>query len=251
MNVVSVKSLSIGEGRTKVIIPLVGKNEAELFDELKQLNTVDYDVVEWRIDHFDQVSDSEAVLKMAKQMQSILIQKPLLITFRTHKEGGVKQMSDADYLALNLVLIKSGYTDLIDVEIESEPNLVECLITEAKKYNVKVITSFHDFQRTPTKDELIAKFIKMQNKGADILKIAVMPNSTQDVLTVLEATSEMKEKFATQPIVSMSMGKLGLISRISGATFGSSMTFGSLGNASAPGQLKVAELNQILTLIEQ
>ena len=61
----------------------------------------------------------------------------------------------------------------------------------------------------------------MQDYGADIPKMAVMPKSKQDVLTLLSATLEMSEQFADRPIITMSMAGTGVVSRLTGETFGS------------------------------
>ena len=91
----------------------------------------------------------------------------------------------------------------------------------------------------------------MQELHADILKIAVMPKNRQDVLTLLAATEEMERKDAKSPLVTMSMGGLGVISRCAGESFGSSITFGAAEKASAPGQLEVSELKKILDTIHK
>ncbi len=89
----------------------------------------------------------------------------------------------------------------------------------------------------------------MQDLGADLPKIAVMPQSPQDVLTLLAATLTMKEKYATRPLITMSMGKSGGVSRVTGRLFGSAMTFGTVGQASAPGQIAIAKLREVMDML--
>ena len=89
----------------------------------------------------------------------------------------------------------------------------------------------------------------MQKENADIAKIAVMPESERDVLILLEATQEMASNYADRPIVTMSMKGMGAVSRIAGETFGSAMTFGSLEEVSAPGQLELSKLKAILEIM--
>ena len=90
----------------------------------------------------------------------------------------------------------------------------------------------------------------MQDMGADIPKIAVMPKSESDVITLLDATQEMHTKYADGPIITMSMGK-GVISRMCGEFFGSSMTFGAVGQVSAPGQTPVDQLSDVLAVLHR
>ena len=86
----------------------------------------------------------------------------------------------------------------------------------------------------------------MQELGADICKIAVMPQTTADVITLLDATQEMYHKHADRPLITMSMGSLGVVSRVSGATFGSSATFGAAKKRpQLHGQVSVDELRSI------
>ena len=116
---------------------------------------------------------------------------------------------------------------------------------------MKVIVSNHDFDKTPDKDEILERLIKMQKLGADIPKIAVMPTCKKDVITLLAATEEMATNHCDTPIITMSMGSMGLISRLCGEAFGSALTFGAIGKTSAPGQMNVEDLSKILSLIHE
>ena len=70
---------------------------------------------------------------------------------------------------------------------------------------VKVVASNHDFHKTPAKSDIIYRLRKMQDMGADIPKIAVMPQNKRDVLTLLATTEEMVTDYADRPIITMSM----------------------------------------------
>ena len=91
----------------------------------------------------------------------------------------------------------------------------------------------------------------MQELGADIPKIAVMPQNKKDVLILLSATREMSEEHADRPIITMSMAGTGVISRLCGEVFGSALTFGAAGKASAPGQMGVEDLKTVLELLHK
>lgn len=250
MKIVQVKEVIIGADSPKIIVPLVGKNQQELVEEAQLLQTLDCDLVEWRIDFFEEIHDFEKIAQLSKELVDILGSKPLLFTFRTQKEGGEIAFSDDNYFALYNYIIEYGTIDLLDVELFMEENRVKEIIQQAHHRHIKIVMCNHDFEKTPTKEEIIDRLCKMQEKDADICKIAVMPNQTIDVLTLLEATEEMKRKYANRPIVTMSMGSLGTISRLAGETFGSAMTFGAAKRASAPGQVPVSELRQILKIVK-
>ncbi|EOL44250.1 type I 3-dehydroquinate dehydratase [Enterococcus caccae] len=246
MNTVTVKGVTLGSGSPKIIVPLVGKNEKELIAEAKHLLPVDCDLVEWRVDFFDQVADYQAVVEMSKKIAEILADKPVLFTFRTKQEGGEIAFSDEQYFGLYKTVIENGVIDLLDVELFMDEKQVQETIGAAHNKGIKIVMCNHDFDKTPTKEEIVSRLCRMQEKNADICKIAVMPQSSEDVLTLLEATNEMKTKHADRPIVTMSMGQLGMVSRMSGEVFGSAMTFGAAKKASAPGQVPVGQLREIL-----
>ncbi|HEY5575805.1 MAG TPA: type I 3-dehydroquinate dehydratase, partial [Clostridiaceae bacterium] len=151
---------------------------------------------------------------------------------------------------LNKAAIESGAIDLVDVELFSTPEKINSLIKFAKENNVKVIMSNHDFFKTPAKEEIVSRLVKMQEYGADITKIAVMPKSEEDVLTLLSATLEMKKVKGDRPCITMSMASLGVISRLSGELFGSCMTFAAARQISAPGQVSVKDARHILNLLK-
>ena len=112
-----------------------------------------------------------------------------------------------------------------------------------------MIGSYHDFEKTPTKEEMIQRLLFIDQMGADIPKMAVMPHNGQNVLDLMQATLLAKEKTSTKPLITMAMGDLGKITRIAGISFGSAVTFGCLGKASAPGQIEVENLRKTLSLL--
>lgn len=246
MNTVTVKNVTLGSGSPKIIVPLVGKNEGELIEEANHLVTIDCDLVEWRVDFFDQVADFSAAAEMSKKLAKILSDKPVLFTFRTKQEGGEIAFSDEQYFGLYRAVIENGAIDLLDVELFMDDALVRQTIQAAHEKDIKIVMCNHDFDKTPNKDEIVSRLCRMQEKNADICKIAVMPQSSDDVLTLLQATNEMKQVHADRPIVTMSMGQLGMVSRMCGEVFGSAMTFGAAKKASAPGQVPVGELRDVL-----
>lgn len=249
MNTVKVRNIEIGAGAPKIIIPIVGVTKEEILDAARSFATVTYDVVEWRVDWFEGVFDFAKVEEVLKELRDILGDKPLLMTFRTSKEGGEKAISDADYIDLNVKAAQTGYVDFVDVEIFTGDDVVSTIIDKAHAAGVKVIASNHDFHKTPAKSDIIYRLRKMQDMGADIPKIAVMPQNKKDVLTLLAATEEMANDYADRPIITMSMAGTGVISRLCGEVFGSSMTFGAVGKASAPGQMGAEDLNTVLALL--
>jgi 3-dehydroquinate dehydratase-1 len=184
-----------------------------------------------------------------KDLREVLGDMPILMTFRTSKEGGEKAIEDEVYADINIKAAQTGYVDLVDVEVFTGDEIVKKIIDGAHAAGVKVVASNHDFFKTPDKDDIVGRLRKMQDLGADIPKIAVMPQNKKDVLTLLAATEEMANEYADRPIITMSMAGTGVISRLAGEVFGSALTFGAAAKASAPGQMGVQDLKQVLTLL--
>lgn len=246
MNPVIIRNVSIGNGMPKICVPIVGKTREEILMTAKEILNTPADLVEWRADYFEAVFEMQKVVALSAELREVLGDMPLLFTFRTKQEGGEKELNPRVYAMLNQMMIASGNIDLVDVEVFSGEKEALAIIEAAHKYGVKVVGSNHDFAKTPDKDEIVRRLCYMQSVGVDIPKIAVMPQDKKDVLTLLAATEEMVSKYASCPIVTMSMSEMGVVSRISGATFGSAITFGALGEASAPGQIQVEKLKNIL-----
>ena len=239
MKPVVVRNVAIGEAIPKICVPIVGKTIDEILNQAKHICEIGADVVEWRVDWFEEVNNYESVENAAKQLRDILGETPILFTFRTAKEGGERAIEPDEYV------------ELVDVEAFIGDTYVEKVVKTSHECGVKVIASNHDFRKTPPKAELISRMRKMQELGADISKIAVMPQSTEDVLTLLSATEEMRRCYADRPVITMSMAGTGVVSRMCGEVFGSALTFGAAGKVSAPGQIDVEELRTVLGIIHK
>ncbi|AOR23821.1 type I 3-dehydroquinate dehydratase [Clostridium taeniosporum] len=249
--VVQVKNVKIGEGVPKICVPIVGKNIKEVLEEARILTNLNIDIVEWRVDFFKDVLEIEKVKSTLLRLTEILINIPILFTFRNKVEGGEKEVSIEYYIKLNSEIAKTKLADLIDVELFIGDKVINEIVDVCHKNNIKVVISNHDFNKTPHKEEIVSRLLRMIELKADLPKIAVMPNSESDVLTLLCATNEMKEKYPNNPIITMSMNSIGVISRISGEIFGSCLTFGSSKKASAPGQIEAKELHSVLQLLHK
>lgn len=249
MKTVKVKNITIGADIPKICVPIVATTELAILEEAKNLSSIKLDIVEWRVDYFDYADDLVKVKNILAALVNILTDIPILFTFRTQKEGGQRHISITNYIELNKEIASTGLVDLIDIEVFTVYESVTDIIQTAHKHNVNIILSSHDFEKTPPKDDMIYRLRKMQNLGADIVKIAVMPQSKLDVLELLETTAIMSENYSNTPIVAISMGTLGLITRLSSEIFGSAITFGATKNTSAPGQINANDLNNIVNII--
>ena len=114
---VTVKNITFQEGETLICVPLIGKTLAELQNNARALATAGADIIEWRVDHFTQVRETEQVLLALGEIRQLLKEIPLLFTFRSKKEGGETEISDEAYFELNRQAAVSGLTDVIDIEL--------------------------------------------------------------------------------------------------------------------------------------
>ena len=251
VNPVLVRNIEIGSGMPKVCVPIVEKTREDILSTAKAICSTEADLVEWRADWYEDVSAFSEVIKTADMLRSILGETPLLFTFRSAREGGEKELSLESYAALLENVAKTGFVDLIDVEVFSGDDAVKNIIQTAHAHGVKVIASNHDFEGTPAREELVARLCKMQDLGADILKIAVMPQTRSDILTLLSVTEEMSSRHTSRPVITMSMGRTGTLSRLCGEVFGSAVTFASFGKVSAPGQIAIEDLKAGLRLLHK
>ena len=249
MKNLTIKNVTFNSGLPKICVSLCATNQQELVKQAeKYCQRGGFDVLEWRLDYFSELS-LPTLLAAAKQLRTLCQNYIILATFRTKQEGGEQTITLNDYFALNYALIESNTIDMVDLELLLAPEKVAACIRYAHQVNVAVVVSNHDFVKTPSEAEIINRLCQMQNMGADLAKIAVMPHTPQDVLCLLSATNKMVQHHATIPVITMAMGKLGLISRLSGEIFGSAMTFGCIDYASAPGQIQLAELRKILDIL--
>lgn len=243
---VKIRNMMLGEGIPKICVPIVERTEQEVLLSARRVFEAKPDIVEWRMDFLQGIGEQKKLQELLPFLRENLEDLPLLCTFRTKSEGGEQEISREMYEELNQKVINSKMADAIDVELFLGEETVKPLLLAAHEAGMAVIGSNHDFYKTPAKEEIVNRLCKMQEMGMDVAKIAVMPQSEADVLTLLDATREMKEKHADSPVITMSMGAKGVISRMTGEIFGSSLTFAMLGKASAPGQVPLEELKDIL-----
>ncbi|GGN97848.1 type I 3-dehydroquinate dehydratase [Saccharibacillus kuerlensis] len=250
--IVEVRGVRLGEGVPKICVSMTGRTKEELLEEAELLRSIKPDFAEWRVDFFeavDSLDDSfEEILAVLAELRELLENTPLIFTFRSSREGGQRELAEDKYIRLNREAAASGHADMIDIELFMGENIVRELAAEVRRIGALSIVSNHDFHGTPSKEELTARLRLARELGADVPKIAVMPHNPGDVLALLEATYIVSSD-GIGPIITMSMDRTGVVSRIAGGTFGSALTFGAAKKASAPGQLAVAELRGILNTL--
>ncbi|MCZ4058490.1 type I 3-dehydroquinate dehydratase [Pantoea sp. LMR881] len=246
-----VGNLTLGLGQPAIIVSTSGQDEASVLKETQQAaQTSEVNIVELRVDKLDFATDARRVMQLGQAMRRDLKGKPLLLTFRTQGEGGEKAPGDALYSELYQQWLAAGFADMIDIEMHIGEQPMRKLVAAAHQKHIAVVMSWHDFNHTPPNEEMLKRLEWQAAQGADVLKIAVMPKTPEDVNRLTTITWQMRQR-SDRLLLTMAMGGQGTISRISGEIYGSNLTFGSLGQASAPGQLAVGVLWQTLKALHE
>lgn len=237
--------------KPRICVPITGRTKEQVFLEatdLMQHYAEVTDIVEIRIDYLKEKKDKTFLTSLLQELKAILQNIPVLCTFRTKAEGGEQELTLNEYEEILDICLDSGAIDWLDVEFFRDDALFRRICQKAKAKQVTIVASSHDFSQTSPSKELFLILQQMEQAGADIAKIAVMPQNEKDVLSLLEASCFAKEHLKI-PFIAISMGKLGTVSRLCGETFGSCLTFGTAGKASAPGQIDAKKLKEILQIL--
>lgn len=246
------KAKVIGESKeTMICTPLVAKNREGIVAELREVLIKQPDIIEWRADFFAGIANTREVVGMAQELSMIARDIPLIFTIRSMREGGQPIMLSAEEaIELNAAICKETDFAYVDCELSNLPQHITYLCSVAAEAGTKIIGSYHNFECTPGRDFLAGKFTEAEQYGLDVAKIAVMPQKLDDVLALLSATLEARNTL-TIPIITMSMGRYGAVSRLVGGVFGSSLSFAVGVESSAPGQIPVDDLRTVLGIIEK
>ena len=242
----------IGNGTLPIVItPLVGKTQAAILDEVAAIIPKAPDLLEWRIDFFEAIGNIQAVIETALAIRAASKGIPVLLTRRNASEGGQPlTIAEPAVVAMYTAACQAKCVELIDYELSNAPGDLQHLRDVSRANGVGMIMSYHNFQMTPDAATLDKKFATATQLGADVAKVAVMPQSDRDVLELLAATSRARETLDL-PLISMSMGGIGSISRIMGWIYGSAATFAVGKSSSAPGQIAIEELRTTLAIVRQ
>ena len=270
------KNKKLGQGMPKICIHIVERTQAAIMDVAAELRYSVADLVEWRADYYEDLQCPDRLQETIVKLGQALGDKELLFTIRTNDEGGEQQIIFADYASILVAVADLPEIHYMDVEMFSGMRSQSQKMWEQAGHHsqiweyedheayapirgllrqlhhrVTVIGSYHDFEKTPPAAEITKRLVLMQRLGADIPKMAVMPQKQEDVLALMTATWEAKKLIDPVPLITMSMGGMGLISRVAGESFGSAVTFGCMGKPSAPGQIEAEQLQQMLAVLHE
>lgn len=233
--------------RPKICVPIVASLRDQIIIEAERISRLPVQMAEWRIDYF--AGYERELPGMIEEVKTALGGKELIITLRTEAEGGEANGSRFDYFNFIASVLEQGCADYVDAEINRDPKRLTELCQHYKGRFTKVIGSCHDFHHTPGKEFIVQTLGQAKQCGCDVGKFACMPQSREDVDTLLSATAEYKDREPAYPVITMSMGERGVPSRLYGGLYGSEISFGSAGMTSAPGQVSYETMIEIFDRI--
>ena len=231
---VSLRGLTLTVARPRIIVPLFARDPAALCSLAKAASADPAaELVELRLDPLpaDEFLNALALVRG-------IVDKPLVVTIRTRAEGGELALTPDAYAAHCRALLARGGVDVLDIEWRACGAFRAELRDAAHAAGAAALFSEHHFDATPATDAMADTLTGMADAGADIAKLAVMPRCAADAARLLEATARAADARPDTPLITMSMGPLGAVTRFCGGAFGSCATFGvtSGTSASAPGQ---------------
>jgi 3-dehydroquinate dehydratase-1 len=246
---IEIRGKTLGGDTPLICTPLVGRTRERVLAEAASVTARNPDAIEWRVDYFDAIGDTAAVLETGRALRAAVGNAPIIFTRRSIKEGGEPiAIGDAEIVRLYDAVGASGLVDFLDFEMSNDAGHVRSVRESARGHGTRVILSYHNFSYTPGLDFLVQRFLEAERLGADVAKVAVMPRDRADVLTLLAATAQAEAK-ARIPLISMAMGSLGAVTRMFGGVFGSSLSFAVGEGSSAPGQMPIADLRAVFDVI--
>jgi len=248
---IQIKDRVLGGGTPLITMPFVGKTVEALLEECRTALDHRPDLVEWRADYFEGIGDPARALEGLKALADGLGGIPLLFTLRSALEGGAQILTDEARLAVIDAVVATDLVSLVDIEAASPQSLIEPVRALTRDHGVVLILSSHDFKATPEVDDMVARLIEAQSLGADVVKLAVMPQSREDVLNLMLASVRYNDLPDATHAVTISMSGDGLISRLAAGFSHSVITFCAGKGVSAPGQVPVDDMRGPMVLLAQ
>ncbi|MBB5346625.1 type I 3-dehydroquinate dehydratase [Desulfoprunum benzoelyticum] len=246
---IRIRNVVIGGPLPLICLPLVAATRAELIAQAQGLAALQPDLVEWRADGFGAVEDVAACLSALDELRRTIGEMPLIFTCRIDREGGMRTLAPAKRLEIIVAAIASGAVDLVDIELGNGREFIDAVRQHTRANRVALILSYHNFKETPDETFIYNTLLAAWQAGADIPKLAVMPREYRDVLVLLSATDRARNSVIDSPLVTISMGEQGAVSRVAGGLFGSDITFAVGTAASAPGQIPIAQLRSGMAVL--
>ena len=204
--------------------------------------------IEFRLDYFEKIMEIKSS-KLSKLVKTVPV--PVILTLKEVNEKNHLKIPEKKRYELIIKSIEAR-PSFIDIETHFEEEVIKKLHSIAMKNGVGVIYSYHDFNSTPSGQDimiLVSNFLNKcpglengslnKTKPRSILKMVFFANSFQDNNAVLNVCQELSKKRIN--FVCFNMGKKGLFSRIFSITKGALFSFAKLEETpeTASGQIPI------------
>mgnify|MGYP000212134084 CR=1 FL=1 len=220
-----------------ICIPVAGRDVREVILKAERASELG-DLLEIRADFLRDLRGLEDLYSLRE------IGKPLILTVRSRYEGGMFEGGEEERIDLILELNEILRPDYVDVEVMSNiaPRVVEEVGGAAK-----ILMSYHDFNRTPEREELEEIVRRARSTGGDFVKIATLVERREDAITIVNLLEKGSD------VIPVPMGRLGCVLRSILPFLGVPFTYASLegGEKFAPGQPSAEVLREIWSLLKR
>ena len=223
----------------KLVVSLMPKRfeEAQAIDANRY---VDADIIEWRADFLPK----DEILQVAPAIFEKFAGRELLFTLRTRAEGGEIDLSAQEYVQVIKDVTQLYQPEYVDFEYFGNKDVFDQMLDFPN-----LVLSYHNFQETP--ENMMEILSELTSLNPKVVKVSVMAHTEQDVLDLMNFTRGFKTLNPEQEYVTISMGKVGKVSRITSDVTGSSWSFASLDVASAPGQISLSNMKKIREILNE
>ena len=223
----------------KLVVSVMPKSleEAQAIDANRY---VDADIIEWRADFLPK----DEILQVAPAIFEKFAGRELLFTLRTRAEGGEIDLSAQEYVQVIKDVTQLDQPEYVDFEYFGNKDVFDQMLDFPN-----LVLSYHNFQETP--ENMMEILSELTSLNPKVVKVSVMAHTEQDVLDLMNFTRGFKTLNPEQEYVTISMGKVGKVSRITSDVTGSSWSFASLDVASAPGQISLSNMKKIREILNE
>ncbi len=240
---------TLGGDRPVICVPVMGRTAQEMRQAARRAKDSGADVIELRMDSMRAAPDAQEAADICRAVKEEA-GLPLIFTLRTARDGGAGTTDAAAYEALLTALAQSGAADGIDCELSVGEEAFARLARAAQAAGTTLIGSAHSFTPTHDPEAAVRWMMRQEALGADVCKAAVMAATQAEALAQMAAYARAGEALK-KPMIAIVMGRHGVLSRIGAQAIGSCLTFGTAGDASAPGQMDAKRLREAIRLMDE
>lgn len=241
--------MTLGEGMPAICVPVMGRTIPEIAQAAARAKAAQADVIELRIDSLTDRPGLQEAMDACRAVRGSAEEIPLLFTLRTRRDGGAGTADVQTYEALLGAVMESRVCDAVDCELSAGEAVFARLAEQAKRAGVLLVGSSHEFGEIGDMQRA-AQWLKRQEAlGADVCKAAVMTRTNAEAFALAQVYAGVYEQLRI-PMIAIAMGPAGIMTRVGAACMGSCLTFGTAGEASAPGQIDAKKLRTALEIVQ-